>query len=196
MFACVAKSSQLQQDQVQNEVADIRFELLENMIAGLDYERQECIKKLHCLVTKDDNFTSIDMKTPIMELSYLMNNVTERKSKFPTLGSLVDAVQDGQCHNIDCPQDENSLKEDLAYITGTSTNSRVKRQYGDYDGDYADVSTCKDAEDVQPVVCVGTAVGCGIASFFTFGIALGVCAAVGGSFCAATAIEAAYYCGW
>jgi len=172
MFACVAKSSQLQQDQVQNEVADIRFELLENMIAGLDYERQECIKKLHCLVTKDDNFTSIDMKTPIMELSYLMNNVTERKSKFPTLGSLVDAVQDGQCHNIDCPQDENSFKEDLAYITGTSTNSRVKR----------DVCDAAQGFNIKNP-CTGIGTNCALAGLFTFEIASAVCAVVAGSAC-------------
>jgi len=163
-FAYVAKSSQLQQDQAQNEVADIRFELLENMIAGLTYDRQECVKKLHCLVTKDDNFTSIDMKTPIMELSYLMNNVTERKSKFPTLSSLVDAVQDGQCNNFDCPKDEKSFKEDLAYITGTSTNSRVKRN--------SDCATLKTVGNV----CTGAGVGCTIAGLFTFGILGAACA--------------------
>ena len=72
-----------------------------------------------------------------------MNNVTERKSKFPTLSSLVDAVQDGQCHNFDCPQDENSLKEDLAYILETSTNSRVKR-----------ANTCDDSKVSKILICV------------------------------------------
>jgi len=75
-----------------------------------------------------------------------MNNVTERKSKFPTLGSLVDAVQDGQCHNIDCPVDENSFKEGLAFITGTSTDSRVKRE-----------SACKTINQVRVnkiLICV------------------------------------------
>jgi len=190
MFAYVAKSSQLQQDQVQNEVADIRFELLENMIAGLTYDRQECINKLYCLVTKDDNFTSLDLRTPILELSYLMNNVTERKSKFPTLSSLVDAVQDGQCHKFDCPQEENSLKEDLAYILGTSTDSRVKRDYDDY----ADQSTCDDTKKVEPYACVGAGVGCAITALFTFGLGLALCGAVGGAACVSTAITQATYC--
>jgi len=162
MFAYVAKSSQLQQDQVQNEVADIRFELLENMIAGLTYDRQECINKLYCLVTKDDNFTSLDLRTPILELSYLMNNVTERKSKFPTLGSLADAVQDGQCHNFECPKNENSFKKDLAYISGTSTNSRVKRDY----------YSCPD----DGFACTAAGAGCIIAGMFSLGLASAVCA--------------------
>jgi len=180
-FAYVTKSSQLQQDQVQNEVADIRFELLENMIAGLDYERQECIKKLHCLVTKDDNFTSIDMSTPILELSYLMNNVTERKSKFPTLGSLVDAVQDGQCHNIDCPVDENSFKENLAYITGTSTDSRDKR--------YISYDVICEPMDVLNKVCYGVGAGCVLATIITLGAAFYPCAGVVGGICVANGIE-------
>jgi len=179
-FAYVAKSSQLQQDQEQNEVADIRFELLENMIAGLSYDRQECIKKLHCLVTKDDNITSIDMKTPIMELSYSMNNVTERKSKFPTLSSLVDAVQDGQCNNFDCPKDEKSFKEDLAYITGTSTNSRVKRN-------------CNSMQDVG-YTCTAVGAGCAVAGLFSFGLADAVCAVAQLGPCLSNSIKDSDYC--
>jgi len=174
-FAYVTKSSQLQQDQVQNEVADVRFELLENTIAGLDYDIQECVKKLHCLVVRDKNFTSIDMRTPMIELSYLMNNVTERKSKYPTLGSLVDAVQDGQCHNFDCPVNENLFKEDQANVSGASTISRVKRQ-----------ECGNSCTNCYAGVCTAGTMACFVAAFFTMGLSNIPCVAVIGTTCYAT----------